>query len=364
MFHDTMTPFERIMSLRQTGAADRPGVSPSAAGIISKMVHGLTLGEMYIDPVKFAKGYLYVQQMFGFDGGPMFGHGSLGVAEFGGKIAYPAPNSRAQCPFIVERPIHSLEDVDRIEVPDPRTAGEIPKEVEAARYVLKNYPPELRSASIATGTNFTMTGNIIGVERMLLWMIREPGAVHRMQKKVADYEVELVKHCLKELGPMMFYDGGPVDSNDLIDPKQFEEFALRHMTDFRLRALAAGAPGFMTHPCGDQRENMELWLRAPGSFAMLFDYRSPLSDLVKKIAPRMMIIGNIEPAHFINHDYDSIYKISWECLHTAATHCPLGYMIAPGCEIPVDTPATNLFAMIKATKDYAETAEWKAHVKK
>ena len=48
-----------------------------------------------------------------------------------------------------------------------------------------------------------------------------------------------------------------------------------------------------------------------------------------------------------------------EYLELAATHCAHGYIIGPGCELPVTTPPANLFAMAKATKDYAETKEWK-----
>jgi uroporphyrinogen decarboxylase len=43
----------------------------------------------------------------------------------------------------------------------------------------------------------------------------------------------------------------------------------------------------------------------------------------------------------------------------AATHCAHGYVIGPGCELPVTTSPANMYAMVKATKDYAETKEWK-----
>lgn len=85
---EEMTPQERLMSLYQTGRADRPGIGAFAMGFVARMTHGLTVGEIYEYPIKLAKAYLPVQQLFGFDTGPLFGHACTGAAEFGGEISY------------------------------------------------------------------------------------------------------------------------------------------------------------------------------------------------------------------------------------------------------------------------------------
>lgn len=335
MWTETMTPFERLMSLHQTGWADRPGVGAFAMGMIPKLTPGLTIGECYEDPVKFAKAYLPIQQLFGFDTGPLFGHACSGAAEFGGTISYPAPDSRSQSPMIRSHPLNTPEKVDAMEVPDPATAGEVEKTCQGARYVLKNFPDGYKSPSIVTGTPFTWAGNAVGVETMLLWMIKQPDLVHKVLKGVTEFLIEQAKYIVKTVGPIMLFDGGPSDANDLISPKQFETFALPYLIKVREGALKAGIPGFLAHPCGNQVKNVEMWARVPGSFGINFDYRTPLETCVKVFGPTTMVIGNIEPAKFQYSNYGWIYQKTMESLRTAY-NAPHGYMVGPGCEIPTD----------------------------
>ncbi len=359
MFKETMTPIERMMSLFQTGWADRPGAGAFAMGFVSKQHKGLTIGECYKDPVKFAKAFLPVQELYGFDTGPLFGHACAGAAEYGGELSYPGADSRAQSPLIVRHPIETPDAVDKMQTPDPATAGEIEDWCRGARYVLETYPEGYKNPTVQAGDAFSNAGNIIGVETMLIWMLKKPDLVHKVLNSVSEFLINEVKYILSTVGPIMFFDGGPTDSNDLISDKQFEQFALPSLIKVREGALKAGAPaGFLCHPCGNQTDNAKLWAKVPGSFAINFDYRTPLPKVIDIFGKSTMIVGNIEPAKFMINTYDEVYKTTRDHLDVAATKCEHGYIVGPGCELPVSTPAANLFAMVKATRDYAETKEW------
>jgi uroporphyrinogen decarboxylase len=353
-----MTPGERLGSLYGTGWADRPGAGTFAMGLIAKMTPGLSIGECYLDPEKFARAYIRVQQTLGFDSGPMFGHASLGAAEFGGELSYPAPNSRAQSPMVRKHPIDTPEKVDSMEVPEISKVKEVVSECKGANWVVENYPAGFNGPSIVCGSPFSLGGNAIGVEQMLLWMIEEPDLVHKVMDRMSEFLIEKAKYIVANVGPIMLFDGGPTEANDLISPKQFETFALPYLKKVREGALKAGIPGFLCHPCGDQNGNIEMWAEAPGNFAVNFDFRTPLEKVVKVFGPKSMIIGNIEPAKFQYSDYDYIYKTTMDYMKIAATNCPHGYMVGPGCEIPTDTPALHVGAMLQATRDYAQSKEW------
>lgn len=357
---EEITPIERLMSLYQTGWADRPGIGAFAMGFIARMSPGLSVGELYKDQLLFVRAYLKVQELFGFDSGPLIGHACFGAAEFGGELSYPSPTSRGQSPGVKKHPVTTPEQVDALEVPDPKEAGEIPMQMEATKYVLDNYPEGYKNPSPVGGTPFTAAGNVMGVERMLVWMAKQPDLVHTVLKKVTEFYVELVKYYIDEVGPLLFFDGGPTDSNDLISPKQFEEFSLPYFMEFRKKTVKLGAQ-FLCHPCGNQTKNAHMWAQPPGTFAVNFDFRTPLEQCVETFKSTSMVVGNIEPAKFLTMDYDGIYNKTMEYLHIAATQCPHGYMVGPGCELPVDTPAVNLYAMIRATKDYAQSKEWQEH---
>jgi uroporphyrinogen decarboxylase len=358
MFHETMTPGERTMSLLQTGWADRPGVGTFAFGFAARMTPGMTLGEVYSNPLKYAKAYIRVQQALGFDTGPTFGSASQGASEFGGVVEYPGPDSRSQAPSVRVHPLSTPDKVDALFVPDPAKVPEITREVEAARYVLENYPQGFNSPTIVCGSPFTWAGNAIGVETMLLWMIREPELAHKVLKAQAEFLGETAKYIINNAGPMMLFDGGPTESNDLISPKQFEQFALPYMLSTRKAALGAGIPGFLCHPCGDQNGNIKMWAQAPGNAGVNFDFRTPLEKIVEIFGPTGLVVGNIEPAKFQYSNYDWIYNEVTRCMNIAALHSPHGYIVGPGCEIPTDTPPLHVGAMLQATRDFAQTKEW------
>ena len=281
MWTETMTPGERIMSLMQTGWADRPAVGAFALGFIAVQNPGLSVGECYAEPLKFAKAYIKVQKTIGFDSGPMFGHASVGAAEFGGDLEYPAPGSRAQSPMIRAHPINSAEKVDSMQVPEMANVPEVVRDVEAGQWVIKNYPAGYNAPTFVCGSPFTWAGNAIGVEDMLMWMIMEPDLVHKVLWKMSEFCGDKAKYILANVGPAMLFDGGPTESNDLISPEQFEAFALPPLVESRKKGLAAGVPGYMCHPCGDQNGNINLWARVPGTAAINFDFRTSLQKIVE-----------------------------------------------------------------------------------
>ncbi|WP_026068804.1 uroporphyrinogen decarboxylase family protein [Methanomassiliicoccus luminyensis] len=361
MFREKMTPKERINSLHETGRADRPGISVLAMGLVPRMTGVLTIGECYEDPIKYARAFLRVQELFGFDSGPVFGHPACGAAEFGGKLLYPRANSKMQSPVIAKHPLTKLEDIDRLEVPDPAKAGEIPRLVAGAKYVLDNYPDGYRNPMLVSGDPFTWAGNIIGMDTMLMWIEQDPALVAKALDIVAEFEIEVVKYALRELGEVTFFDGAVCCSNDLINAKRFKQLALPPLVKYRVESIKAGAERFVSHPCGDQSKNIDFWGQVPGTYTINFDFRTPLELCVSKLDKEMTIAGNIECMHFLIGDYDWIYRKSYDKLKFAATRCRRGYLVGPGCEIPPNSSPVNIHALVSAARDYAANdPDWKA----
>jgi uroporphyrinogen decarboxylase len=333
-------------------------------GMVPKMNYGLTVGEGYANPLMYAKAYIHIWQLFNFDTGPLFGHACAGNAEFGGVLAYPGKKSKANSPFIINHAINLPEDVDRITVPNPKEVGEIPKIVEACEYVFKEYPKGYRSPSVVIGTPFTWVVNMVGMETVLTWMIESPELVYKLLRKVVEFQIEYAKYLVNELEPMVIFEGGLAESNDFISVKQFEYFVLPYLTEFHRKAIDNGVLGFNSHPCGDQIKNMKLWNKLPGIRSINFDYRTPLYDVVNEFHKDSMISGNIEPNFFISQDFEATYRKASDFLHVAAVKCDHGYVIGPGCEMPVSVPPANIYAMVQATRDYSETTEWKEHCRR
>lgn len=349
------------MSLRQTGWADRPAIGVFAHGWVAIQTPGLSIGDSYRDPIRKAKAYLRIWEMYGFDSGPSFGHACCGAAEFGGELVYPGPDSRAQSPLIKKHPVTTPEAVDQMEVPDPAHAGELATLCTGAKYVLEHYPNGYKSPTISHGDAFSWSVNVVGAEEFLLWMISDPELNHKVLRKVTDYLAEAAGYIVKNVGPIVLSSAGPSDSNDLISPKQFETFSLPYLISVHERSMKAGIRGFSVHPCGNQTKNIEMWAKAPGATGVNFDYRTPLERCVEVFGNKTMVVGNIEPAKYLYADYDFIFNKTTECMKIAATKSKFGYMVGPGCEMPTETPGLHIAAMIQATKKYAESEEWQNH---
>jgi uroporphyrinogen decarboxylase len=360
-FKETLTPSERITQLYKTGCADRPGVSLLAFGMVSQMSHRLTIGEGFANPIKYAKAYLHIWQLFNFDSGPIFGHYCTGNAEFGGTLAYPSRNSKATGPVILSHAITSPEEVELMEVPDPSEVGEVPRIIEACKYVMENYPKGYRVPHADVGTTFSWATNIIGLEKLLVWMSFEPDLVHKVSRKIVDFQDEYTRLLTNLVGPTIVFEGGFAETNDFITSMQFHDFVLPYLKDYHHKAVQNGVLGFRTHPCGLQKENLDLWKGLEGTLSINFDSRNYLSEVVRKFAKETMVAGNIKTGLFIENGFDELYSKATECLNKSAIRCEHGYAVGPGCEMPPNVPPANLFALVQAARDFADTKGWRAH---
>ena len=64
-----------------------------------------------------------------------------------------------------------------------------------------------------------------------------------------------------------------------------------------------------------------------------------------------VVAGNIEPALLQTGTSGEIYELCRRAIEKGK-RAPHGYVLMPGCEMPVNTPPDNLYAMNKAIEDF------------
>ena len=106
-------------------------MSCGTTGFPAKNV-GYPMASIYNDPEQSFWAQVWTQEQYCCDGSPIFGYGSYGAWEFGGEIKYPE-EGRGQAPSVVRHPVESIEDVDRLELPDVKTSGMLPLAMLKAR---------------------------------------------------------------------------------------------------------------------------------------------------------------------------------------------------------------------------------------
>jgi uroporphyrinogen-III decarboxylase len=139
MRQEKMTRKERLKAFLKGERVDRVLFYPFILGFCARNV-GYPLAVIYKDPVRSFEAQLWTQEQYGFDWGPVYGYASYGVWEFGDKVKMPEGDYE-QAPSHGVFPVHSEEDIDRLELPDVTTAGCLPIALEFSRLQAKHGIP-------------------------------------------------------------------------------------------------------------------------------------------------------------------------------------------------------------------------------
>jgi len=339
---------QRLNALLAGGRIEGVLCIPILAIAYSARVNGTPLGSLYEDPKKCIEAQLLAAEMHGYEPLPIYGYAAFGAWEFGGKVELPY--EKGLSPWVAETPVKEPDDVERLEVPDPKTAGSMPMTIEAAREAVRLKYPALFPA----GGVFTWACNIIGYERVMRWLIREPDLVHKVLRKAADFSIAIAEYFVSEFGgdACIAVDLSPSEANTLISPKHFEEFALPYTREVHERILGMGVPRFLTHICGEQNKNLPHWKKIPyGKPGILsFGHQVDLEVASKIFGEDNIIMGNVDTISLSQKPFNEVFETCKTCAEKGRKN-PAGYILSPACEIPPNTPPVNVYAMVKAARE-------------
>jgi len=346
---DKMTKNERWEALLNRKPMDRVPVWGWSLGFATVNT-GLSIVDFYNDPQKSYDSQIKSADKFGFQEIPYSGYAHVGGWEFGGEIKWPS-GDYAQAPTVLKNPVETEEDVWNLKVPeDVSKAGIVPILTDIAKIVEKSGAPYI--IGFVQGP-FTTAGNFAGVEKLCKWMIKKPDVAHRMLRLATDFQSELAQYWADTFGPDKIITLGaePSTSNQVISPKQFEQFAFPYIKEVHERTLATGIKHIHMHICGEQNLNLPLWSKIPyGDPGMVsFGHEVDL-ETASKHFPKTIIMGNVEPAIFQTGTQEQIYEATKLCMEKGRKH-PGGFMLTPGCELPPMASEENVWAMMQAVSD-------------
>lgn len=203
-------------------------------------------------------------------------------------------------------------------------------------------------------TIFTSAAALCGTEQLCRWMIKKPEVVHRLLRLATDRAVERASFWAETFGPehLLPYTAEPTTSNQIISPRQFEEFALPYIREAHERILAIGVKHILCHICGEQNKNLDHWAQVPmGEPGIVSVGHEVDLDVISRYFPGDVIMGNIEPAVVQSGAPEQVYNLTRTCIDKGMKH-PGGFMLAPGCEMPPRAPSYNVWTMMKAVSDF------------
>ena len=346
---ETMTSRERLAAMARGERPDRVPVMPLGAGFCAGMV-GYPIRSIYDDPKRSFWAQIWAQELFGYDGAPTFRYGSYGGWEFGGEIKMPE-GELAQAPVVTRYPATTPEGVEALEIPDVETAGHFPLYIEFAEIQRALGLPIV----VPAWGPFTAAANIVGVDALCRWMIRAPETAHALLGKVVAFAKRVIDYFVGRFsGHQLTAEGGcATSSNQLISPRQFEEFVLPYHREVYECVSAKGIGSVFCHICGKQTDNLPYWAEVPfGERGILsFGEEVDLARAIETFGDKHVVAGNIEPRLIREGTWQQVYESARLCLEKAKD-APGGYILMPGCDIPPFSPPYNIYALKKAVMDY------------
>jgi uroporphyrinogen decarboxylase len=185
-------------------------------------------------------------------------------------------------------------------------------------------------------------------------MMKKPEVAHKLLKKVLVFAKKVIDYYMEAFPnyPMMAFTGEATAANQIISPKQFEEFVLPYMSEFHDYILESGIRHIFCHICGEQNLNLPYWAQMeygdPGILS--FGHEVDMAKAVEVFGDKHAVAGNIEPQVIQNGTNQQVYELCKAAIEKAKM-APNGYLLMAGCEVPVQAPPYNIYVMKKAVMD-------------
>jgi uroporphyrinogen decarboxylase len=335
-----MKSIDRIKATIRFEKTDRVPVFSHIYGFASRMKH-IPLRDYLNSGELLAVCQLEARKQFGYDGVTAFADNSLEAEALGSTISY----KNNMYPHIDEYCLNNIHDWKYLSIPDPEADGRMPIILEACR-ILKN---EVGEETAVVGTvqgPMTLAGQLMGIEKLIYFAVDHPDEFYQLLDFTTRVMVTFGMAQLKS-GANAIHVFDPSASCSVINRDIFRKYILPHLKQAFKEYNDHGDPICWLNITGQTEPILDLF---PETGADLFniDFIVPIAIAMEKL-PHHCINGNIKPVCFISNEETVIQREAEDLLNE--TQDRGGFILSPGCEIPLESKVGNIEAMMKAVKD-------------
>ena len=333
MFTDKLEPRGRMMALMAGQGLDRVPVMPFALGYTAK-ISGMTLKEFYMQPEKAFRAQGLAAELHCYDGmGPSYMFLDWEGWEFGGEMVFPESFKQGG-PSLAKAPAGKPEDVEKLQIPDPRTSTKaVPLFLQAGRMLREMGLP----ASLSIGSPTNAAAAIVGKDKMLRWYFKEPELVHAVMRKATDFILATADYFIDEFGAAncTATEGLPLDSNLLISAQTFERFSYPYIKEIHEKLLAKGVSNFFVHLCGDHTANLPCWkdIPLPPRSIISVGSQTDIEDTARAFGEQHIVAGNVPTSILQTGSPEDVMEACRVCIEKGK-NLPGGFVLMPECELP------------------------------
>ncbi|MFA7673008.1 MAG: uroporphyrinogen decarboxylase family protein [Clostridia bacterium] len=259
---------------------------------------------------------------------------------FGSNIRF----SDGEVPTVISRIVTSMEDAERLVVPQVGT-GRTGLYIEA----IKEAVTLIADRPVFAGVigPFSLTGRLMDVSQAMLNCYDDPDMVKFLLEKVTAYIIEFIK-AYKAVGANGIVLAEPLAG--ILSPALSEEFSCAYVKKI---VDAVQDENFIViyHNCGGATIQMIDAILATGSAAYHFGNAIKMKEMMTHIPADTLTMGNVDPAgQFRNGTPESIREASLNILNECSRYP--NFVISSGCDIPPLSRWENIDAFFEAVKEF------------
>ncbi len=334
-----MKSIDRIKSTISFERTDRVPVFSHIYGFASRINH-IPLKDYLNSGELLAFCQLEAWKQFGYDAVAAFADNSLEAEALGSMLSY----KNDAYPHIEEYCLDSIHDWKYLSMVDPEKSGRMPVILEACR-ILRDEAGEKAAVVGTVQGPMTLAGQLLGLEKLIYCIVDHPEEFWNLLNFTTRVMVIFGK-ALINAGAHVIHIFDPSSSCSVINRAVFSEYILPHLKQALKEYKDSGNPICWLNITGQTKPILDLF---PETGADLFniDYIVPISIAMEKL-PHHCINGNIKPFNFISGEAKDIWREARDLLEE--TQYRGGFILSPGCEIPLESKVGNIEAMMKTVK--------------
>lgn len=311
---------------------------------------GLPFPDYLQDGAAMARGQIEAWREFGHDV-LLLENGTTALAEACGCQVEYLPDS---APVLIRPAIDRIEDINRLEIPDPRTTHPLCENLKSTRLVAEEIGDRAFLMGRADQGPFSLAAMLLGLENFML-ALADPDQ-HDALHRLLEFSLEAVfTYATAQMaqGAHMTSIGESLSGPDVTSPRMYREFEwgyTRRLVD-RLREkntpLAYHICGNATRIVGD--------MASTGAAVLELDYKCDLPIIKTAVQGKAAILGVVDPSGVLAlGSRETVVETSRQTLEVLAPGG--GLIFGPGCALPAATPPENIHALIETAHRFGRYA--------
>lgn len=338
---DEMTPMERGEAISRGEDFDRVLMDPFLGEIKARYI-GKNTREYWLNEDNLVEAEVVSFNKFGYDGLGV-GPNAYGIAEaIGIKAFYPEKGMI----YVDKHKIDAIGEAKNLDMINMNSGNLMMYYNATAR--LRELGDGIVPVGVSLSGPLTLAAFVLGTEKLLKAMIRKPEEVHLFLK----YITECMKYVADEFSKLDvgFSMADPIASITMISPKMYKEYAYPYTKEMcdHLYEKHGKRPSY--HVCGSTEKAWDD-IKDTGIGCFSIDNQIDIFDACNYFSDSCMIAGNVDPVKVIfEGDRNLIFEETKKCLEAGAK-CKKGFILTPGCNLPLSTSDENIDAFMDAGRE-------------